>query len=138
MVFPKSLKVISQGVFAECEQLREAKFGDGLEVLGSDEEADEEEEMRGVFQNSALENVVLPSTLKRIESWTFCGCENLKSVDLPDRLETICMCAFRGSGLQKVVFPGSLRTLAQWAFMQCKSLKTVLFNEGLEILGEEG
>lgn len=42
-----------------------------------------------MFEESALEHVELPSTLRRIECCAFQDCENLKSVDLPETLEYI-------------------------------------------------
>lgn len=82
--FPASLRTVSQGAFAECESLMTAKFNEGLEVLG---EGDDEDV--GVFYESAVENVQLPSTLRRIEYTTFTHCENLQSIELPDALEYI-------------------------------------------------
>ena len=35
--FPASLRTISQEAFSECENLKTAKFAEGLEVLGTDE-----------------------------------------------------------------------------------------------------
>ena len=43
----------------------------------------------GVFENSALEDVFFPSTLKRIEYSVFEGCKSLRSINLPERLEFI-------------------------------------------------
>ena len=39
------------------------------------------------FEASAIENVRLPFTLKRIEKQTFCGCQNLKRVEIPNGVE---------------------------------------------------
>lgn len=47
------------------------RFSEGLEVLGTDEYADDDTLFHGVFEESALENVWLPSTLKRIEYSAF-------------------------------------------------------------------
>ena len=41
----------------------------------------------GAFQESALESVRLPSTLRRITYRTFTRCRNLKVIELPDGLE---------------------------------------------------
>ena len=34
---PSSLRTVAQGVFAKCESLKVVKFGEGLEVLGTDQ-----------------------------------------------------------------------------------------------------
>ena len=85
--FPASLRTISQGSLSECKNLRSARFAEGLEVLGTDESQRDSIMWFGAFQESALESVRLPSTLKRIECSTFAGCRNLTAVELPDGLE---------------------------------------------------
>ena len=80
--FPASLRTISQEAFFQCENLKSARFAGGLEVLGTDDKT-----RCGVFGLSALESVELPATLKRIEYEAFTECNNLKTVELPDRLE---------------------------------------------------
>ena len=78
------------------------RLNEGLEALGPDEDG------CSVFYNSALESVVLPSTLKRIEYNAFCNCKNLRSISLPERLEFIGTDCFRGSALESIEFPASL------------------------------
>ena len=69
--FPASLRTVAQEAFAQCESLRTAKFSEGLEVLGTDESAPDGTLFHGVFEESALEDVQLPSTLRRIEYSAF-------------------------------------------------------------------
>ena len=65
------------------------KLNEGLEVLGTDEYGDDGKMYSGVFKESAIESVELPSTLKRIEYNTFYNCKNLKNIKLPERLEYV-------------------------------------------------
>ena len=64
-------------------------LNEGLEVLGVDEYQDNGNMWAGVFGESALEYIELPSTLERIEYNTFYGCKNLKNIELPEKLEYI-------------------------------------------------
>ena len=34
----------------------------------------------GTFQNSGIEEITLPSTLKKIDRYTFSGCNSLKTI----------------------------------------------------------
>ena len=77
------------------------------------------------------------STLKKIGTNAFCGCERLASVTLPAGLEEIGLYAFYQSDISSVTFPSSLRTVAQGSFANCKHLRVVKFNEGLEVLGTD-
>ena len=81
--FPKSLRKIAQASFCLCKSLKSAEFADGLEELGTEEYITDEEGFHiyyGVFSESALESVVLPSTLQRIEYDAFQKCESLTDI----------------------------------------------------------
>ena len=54
-------------MFCKCENLKEAVLNEGLEVLGTNEYPDCDGKWYGVFEESALEAIDLPSTLRRIE-----------------------------------------------------------------------
>ena len=67
---------------------------EGLEVLGTEKHSDNNNDCCGVFEDSAIAEISLPSTLKRIGYSTFKDCKNLKCVRFPDSLEVIESCAF--------------------------------------------
>ena len=85
-------------------------------MLGTDEYLDDGRMWCGVFQNSALEDIFLPSTLKRIEYNTFQSCKSLRSINLPERLEFIGKWCFRGSALESVILPPALKVIERSAF----------------------
>ena len=109
-------------------------LNEGLEVLGTTEKPDDEIYC-GAFQESGLESVKFPSTLRRIKCNTFLNCEKLKSVSLPEGLEYIGECCFSGTGLESVKFPASLRILDDEAFGSCKNLISVVLPQKLERIG---
>lgn len=135
--FPSSLKTIAWGAFMKCGNLKTATFSEGIEKLGSDEYPDDylPQAYHGVFEESALENIELPSTLKVIGYKAFMGCRNLESIRLPSRLECIEKLSFAKSGLRSIVIPGSVRTVFQETFFACENLRTAVLNERLEVLG---
>lgn len=108
---PGSLRRIAQGVFAQCEHLKTVKFRDGLEVLGADECLNAEQGYYGVFQESAVEHVELPSTLKRIEYSAFQSCKSLQHIRLPERLECLGKRCFKESALESIWFPPALKII---------------------------
>lgn len=120
--FPCSLKKICQGAFCECRNLRTVKFSEGLEALGTDDYLDNGVLRPGVFENSSLNNVRLPSTLKRIEYSAFQGCSYLSDIYLPENLELIGQRCFHGSGLESVRLPPALTVIGDNAFGGCKFL----------------
>ena len=71
---PKSMRIIRQSAFCKCQSLKKAVLNEGLETLGTSEYTGEGKPWCGVFQESALESVKLPSTLRRIEYSAFQDC----------------------------------------------------------------
>ena len=69
--------------------LRSVVLNEGLEALGTDEYDEKGERYFGAFQESGLESVRFPSTLKRIEYRAFLDCKRLKFVSFPEGLEYI-------------------------------------------------
>ena len=62
---------------------------EGLEVLGTDEYDTDGEMRHGVFGYSAVQDVRLPATLKRIEYRAFEGCMDQRELTHPEGLEFI-------------------------------------------------
>ncbi len=107
------------------------------------------------FQCSTLEEVVLPHTMKRIKSFAFCGCENLKEVifnnglevighrsfentkcleaaDLPKTVNEIESSAFYSSGISRINIPSGVKRLYFGTFSECSRLAVVDIEEGVE------
>lgn len=67
---------------------------------------------------SSLENIVLPSGLKKIWSHAFNGCSSLKSIILPQMLTVIAGEAFANcTGLTSIDIPSSVTTMFSFAFV---------------------
>lgn len=69
-----------------------------------------------MFYESAIENVQLPSTLRKIENYAFVNCRNLRSIRLPERLEKIGERCFCGCRLADIAFPASVEEIGERAF----------------------
>ena len=123
---PRSVERIHQGAFCECRNLRRAVLNEGLEVLGTDKYTGSGIPFCGVFQESAVEDVRLPSTLKRIEYYAFQNCKNLKKIVLPDKLEYVGQYCFWGSELQKVWIPKAEMEVGEEAFGGCPAEQNIL------------
>ena len=63
---PKSVRTIRQSAFCKCPNLKRVTLNEGLETLGTSEYTKEGKPWCGVFQDSAVEDVRLPSTLRYI------------------------------------------------------------------------
>lgn len=88
--------------------MKSVKFNEGLEILGG-----------YIFENSGLESVQLPTTLKEIESDAFSKCKSLKHVLLPNLLEKIGSHCFENSGIESIVIPRNVKIIEKNTFHKC-------------------
>lgn len=94
---PTTLKRINSEAFYHCYSLSEIDFAEGEGEEGLTDIG------YGAFQYcSSLQDLHMPTTLKRIESYAFNGCSNLNVVHVPSMLESIGDYAFTGCGLRGV------------------------------------
>ena len=105
----------------------------------------------GVFYNSGITSIELPSTLQTIGNYAFYSCSGLTSISLPSSLTSIGRYAFSGcseltsvnlsgctsltsigesafggcSGLTSISLPSSLTSIEDYAFERCSGLTSV-------------
>lgn len=84
-----------------------------------------EEISDSIMQQSGVETLKLPKTLKSIGNGAFWNCP-LKTIVFPEdsALETINN-AFYLTGIEEIAIPDSVKTIGASAFMNCQSLKSV-------------
>lgn len=64
-----------------------------------------------------LKEIILPSSLQTIPGRAFGGCENLISVDIPEKVHGIGVWAFRGCNkLKEITLPASVRSISGASF----------------------
>ena len=80
---------------------------------------------------TGLSEVVLPASVKTIDSYAFRNTTALRSITLPENLETISSDAFRGSGIRSLVIPDSVTSIGSNAFQNCKHLKEAVVGSGV-------
>ena len=80
------------------------------------------------FQNfTALKDVRLPATLKKVGSTAFNGCGSLESVVIPEGVREIEYGAFNGcSSMKYVVLPSTLQRIWSRAFTSCTLLDSIV------------
>ena len=84
-----------------------------------------------------LTSITIPKSLKKIGSFAFQYCNNLKTITLNEGLETIGQGAFYScENIESISVPGTVRQISKSAFQYCKSLKTVTIEEGTESIEE--
>lgn len=84
-----------------------------------------------------LESIELPEKLAELENNVFYGCSSLKEISIPSTVTRIGKSTFEYcTSLASVVIPGSVKTVDASAFEECSSLENVTFEDGIETVGE--
>jgi hypothetical protein len=122
VTFGTSLKIIGEYAFEKCSVLTEITLPKNIEYIGDYAFFDcinlqeinwecTDDMGKGVFQNTLLANVVLPSGLEVVSEDTFNNCYELTTIVIPESIKTISKNAFKDSGLTTIFYEG---TKAQW------------------------
>ena len=106
-----------------------------------------------------LQEIKLPHTINKIDSYAFLGCYELKAIEipqnvydlgdcvfmsctslkdilLPNTLKYIPMQAFYGCNMKEIVLPEQLDSIGMCAFYNCKELEEVKINDGLRVIDD--
>lgn len=124
------LRVIGIDAFRGCSGLKAIEFPDGLEEIGI-----------SAFQETGLESIRMPRSVKAICQGAFCKCKNLRKAVLNEGLEVLggndgcCDGAFGSSALDSIELPSTLRTIECRTFWFCENLRSVQLPDGLEKIG---
>lgn len=125
--FPKSLKIIGDSVFEDCENLKDISLPNIYEISN------------GCFANcSNLKSILIPDSVNYIGQCAFFQCSNLKSIEIPDSVTEIGSAAFSGClSLKNIKLSGGLKEIADEVFEKCTSLESILIPEGIKAIGNE-
>ena len=131
---PSSLRTIGRGAF-EWSELTSIVIPEGVDSVenGTDFASN------GAFEDCEyLRRAVIPSTLRRIASYMFDGCERLTDVTIAEGVEEIGDGAFKGcEALETLGLPASLRRMGDQSLAECSALSAIALPEGLTAIGEE-
>lgn len=90
------------------------------------------------FHSSEVKKLQLPESLKRIERYAFCSCDNLTSVKIPDGVERIDAFAFSGCrNLKEIILPESLKRIRNSCFYDDDSLECVNIPDSVTRIGPQ-
>ena len=98
-------------------------------------------EVRGIdtsifAYNGAITSVILPETLKCIESGMFNGCSKLESVTIPEGVTNIESSAFyHCSKLASILIPNGVKSIGAYAFENCSELLSISIPNSVTNIG---
>ena len=85
-----------------------------------------------------LVEIVLPDSVKRLESGAFSGCTNLKRITIPNGVGQIVSYLFDECvSLTDIVIPESVYVIGNNAFWGCEKLQNIIIHSGLPSVSRE-
>lgn len=87
--------------------------------------------------NKTVTEIVLPSSISRIEDAAFARLQSLKKINIPEGITMLPESTFAGClALEGVALPQSLNAIGKYAFAQCESIVEVKIPENVAVIGE--
>lgn len=135
VVIAEGIRYIGAGAFADCAELQKVIFPNTLRKIGKERMGWSE---KGAFQETKIQEVMLPDELAFLGEKTFFCCFLLNKVEFPESLHEIGGFAFSGcNALKRVNLNEGLIKIGYYAFNRCTSLETVTLPETLKEIGGE-
>lgn len=125
--FGVNLKSIGKGAFSNCTMLSNVTLPDGLIRI-----------KEGAFSDCyyALDSITLPDGVEEIEKNVFAGCDILSTVKFGTNVKYIGDGAFSGCLLRTLNIPDSVESIGDRAFAYC-GISEISFGSGLKTIGVE-
>lgn len=111
-------RAIPNGLFLGCKNLKNVIIGEDITAVGD-----------SAFFKTAVEKIILPSTVIVVRSDAFRECKQLREVILNDGLKTIAESAFKQTeNLSEISIPDSVKHIGSGCFA-CSGIKSVKLPE---------
>ena len=105
-----------QGIFLDCPYLKKVSFGKYCQLIP----------FMCFNECDALEEVVIPDSVKKIGDRAFYRCTGLTHITIPNSVTSICGQAFIGcTGLTSITIPSSVTSIGSSAFSGCTGLVSI-------------
>lgn len=84
------------------------------------------------YPNKSAISYTIPYGVTKIDTWAFCSCENLASLQLPNTVKEIDQFAFYGcENLTNINMPDSVTTIGSYIFGNCKALTDITLSKNI-------
>ncbi len=136
---PSSVTNMERGVFSNCKKLESVKLSSRLKEIPKDTFFNTPALKKihipnGVqviegeaFEESGVENLVLPNSVTQMKPYAFAGAKQLKQITLSDSLKRIEHDTFNNCvQLEQVKFGSKLELIGEEAFVNCKLTNLVI------------
>lgn len=126
---PDGVEVIEACAFQNCCHITKITLPNTVKRLA----------WNSVFRGCArLESIILSESIECLTSDCFSECVNLKSINIPNSINTICRDVFAGcSKLSSISLPEGLKTIDSGTFKNCVSLHSIVIPSSVTTIDYE-
>ena len=118
VVFPNTLKNISDNAFWHCESLTDVQLPEGLQSIGE----------YAFQQCEALKTLEIPKNLKSIGDYAFSYCSSLSDIEIPNNITNLSVQMFSMcTGIKNITFHGA-KTIESGCFNGVYYVDNVYFD----------
>lgn len=134
------IKIIGTGAFSNRTDIKEVYIEYGVEQIGDkvDSGTPYFSQNAPFFGCSSLTKIEIPSSVIRIDSYSFADCIGLVNIIIPNSVVTMYRGLFFGcSALTNIQLPEQLTTLPPVTFACCYGLKEITLPDAIEVIDGE-
>ncbi len=158
--FSNSVETIGESAFSNCSNLAQIEIADSVKTfcegafanstninyvnfLGSFEQwinidfeggANPVSYAKSLYINGELLEEVNFENITEIKPYIFSGCASIKTITIPDTVETIGAYAFKGTSITSIDIPGTVKTIDVGAFSETL-IENLVIQDGTTIIG---
>jgi len=133
LTIPEAVEVIGSCAFGSCSNLTAVSFN-AVECMARENDIPDPNGILSsytsvsAFGGCNLNNITFGSKVTVIPNYIFRDMVGLKSVTIPNTVESIGYASFYGSGLTSVTIPELVTSIENYAFAGCDNLTTINYN----------
>ena len=137
LAIPSGVSYIGDNAFNFCANLTTIRIDERNQVFDSRDDCNAIIFSRDDKLVYGCSKTVIPGSVRSIDDYAFCGCENLGDLVLPDNVEHIGDGAFSEcGGLVSVTLSEGLSHVSTLAFADCPDLTTVTIPQSVTSIGD--
>lgn len=123
---PNTVTTLKNSAYERCTNLKDVRLSESLRNIGTEGDRYNGSSFSGC---QSLTSIDIPASVSWINSYSFDGCTNLKTVTFHEGLQVIGGKSFRNcSSLMSVEIPKSVTSIGDESFRDCSSLSEVKFS----------
>ena len=129
VIVGEGITVLENRTFRKFHALEEVVLPSTLTTIGVNGKGNDDTTGTAIFQGCEnLKTIVIPESVKIIDKGAFYGCSSLESINIPTGITRIEESSLRATGLKSVEFHAGVTYFGTYAFRDCKQLTEVVIN----------